>query len=153
MPKLKNDQHERFLQELVKGASQKDAYIAAGYKADNEKSVIASASRLLVNDNIKARLAELQGKGAEKAAVTLEWLMEQAKGIMQDAWENGSYAAAVSAVKELGVLSGQRVEKRDTTTRNVTDIADVSRDELLAIASGSRAAEADGRSERSDSVH
>ena len=33
MPALPNAQHEKFVQELIRGKSHADAYLAAGYKA------------------------------------------------------------------------------------------------------------------------
>lgn len=61
MPILDNARHERFAQELAKGASQTDAYTAAGYKGDR-----TAASRLSTKDNIQARVAELKEGMAER---------------------------------------------------------------------------------------
>lgn len=67
MPALPNAQHEAFARALVAGSSACDAYVKAGYKPHR-----ANASRLSANDSIKARVAELTEKAAEKVGVTRE---------------------------------------------------------------------------------
>ena len=131
--------------------SQGAAYIAAGYS--DTPSADANASRLITNDKIVSRIQELRQSAAEDTEVTLQWLIEQAQGVLCDARIDKSHTAAIAAIKELGILTGERVEKRDNTNRNITDLADLSKDELYAIASRERAAAKDGRSDRSDSVH
>ena len=72
-------------------------------------------------------------RGAIRAEVTLEDLIGHASRIMAAAEAEGQFAPAVSALKELGILTGKRVERRENTNRNVNDMSD---DELAAIASG-----------------
>jgi hypothetical protein len=64
MPILPNHKHELFAQGLAKGLSADAAYQAAGYKRDR-----GNAARLTANDSIQKRVAEIQGKAAEKAMV------------------------------------------------------------------------------------
>lgn len=64
---LKNTRHERFAQELAKGKSAAEAYVLAGFKANDGNSI-----RLKGNERVAARLAELVGKAAGKAEVTVE---------------------------------------------------------------------------------
>jgi phage terminase small subunit len=130
MPIISNPRHERFAQELAKGKTADEAYEAAGY-AQNR----GNATRLKANESVVKRLSELQTRTAERAVVTAETLIAEAEEIRKAAFAAGVYAAAIAAVKEKGVLAGVRVEKRDNTTRHVTDISD---DELAAIATGGR---------------
>ncbi len=65
MPVLPNARHERFAQELAKGSSQTEAYLAAGYKGDK-----TAASRMSTNVNVQARVAELKEAIAERAEIT-----------------------------------------------------------------------------------
>jgi hypothetical protein len=44
---------------------------------------------------------------AAKANVTTESLMEQAQAILEKPYDNGQMSAAVSALKEKGILSGK----------------------------------------------
>lgn len=64
MPVLANARHERFAQELAKGKSQTDAYLAAGYKGDR-----TAASRLSTNANIQARIEELKSAIADRVEI------------------------------------------------------------------------------------
>lgn len=72
MPVLANARHERFAQELAKGKSADDAYAAAGFKPDR-----GNASRLTANDNVQTRVAEILGRGAERAAITQEMVLRE----------------------------------------------------------------------------
>ena len=72
MPILSNPRHEKFALGLAQGKPAINAYELAGYKPDR-----GAASRLSANVSIQARVAELQGKAAERAIVTLESLMER----------------------------------------------------------------------------
>lgn len=72
MPALKNARHERFCQNVAKGMSATDAYAEAGYNGG-----ASHASRLATNGNIKARIAELMGKAAEKAEISVARVLEE----------------------------------------------------------------------------
>jgi phage terminase small subunit len=58
MPVLKNAKHERFAQGIAEGMSGADAYLWAGY-ASNANAAAVSATRLLKDAKVKARVAEL----------------------------------------------------------------------------------------------
>lgn len=57
MPALSNSKHEKFVQALARGATQSEAYAAAGYSPQGAEQ---SASRLAQRPEIQARLAELR---------------------------------------------------------------------------------------------
>ena len=64
MPVLKKPQHEHFAQGIAKGMTQEAAYIAAGYAS---KGAEQNACRLISNDKVAARVAELQQAVAERS--------------------------------------------------------------------------------------
>lgn len=70
MPVLKNARHERFAQELAKGASQTDAYLAAGYQSSAE-AARRSASDLMTKPDVSARVSEIKQAGANRAEVSV----------------------------------------------------------------------------------
>ena len=75
---LPNARHERFAQELVKGASQIAAYEAAGYKADR-----GAACHLSAKPHIVQRVSELQSLSAarvvkEAAKIDKGYVLQQA---------------------------------------------------------------------------
>jgi phage terminase small subunit len=76
MPILENARHERLAQELAQGKSATEAHkIAYGSKG---RTSGVSGSRMLKNVEIKRRVAELQGKAAEKTVITVEGLISEA---------------------------------------------------------------------------
>ena len=100
---LQNARHERFAQELAKGASQVEAYRAAGYAAHE-----SSASRLLTNAKISARVDELKAAAAERAIVTIYDIADQLDEDRTFAREQEAPAAAITATmgkaKVLGLI-------------------------------------------------
>ena len=65
MAQLRNNRHEKFALCLLKGMSQKDAAIEAGYKPSR---AYQTASRLVRNGKVSERLQELQ-QAAEDASI------------------------------------------------------------------------------------
>ena len=61
---LANPKWEAFCLHYAKTGNASEAYRKAGYQTTNERSVYSNCDRLLKNDDIRARLAEL----AEEAA-------------------------------------------------------------------------------------
>lgn len=130
MPVLKNAKHERFAQELAKGKTATEAYVLAGYKPND-----GNAATLKGNQRISDRISELLSKGAERAAVTIESLIGEAEEARQGAMDAGQYAAAISAIKEKGVLAGLRVEKSERAVKtDATQLTDAELDAAIASA-------------------
>lgn len=125
MPVLDNSRHEAFAQHLAKGLSASEAYTKAGY-ADSR----SAASRLLTNVNVKARLAELQSRAAERTIVTVEDIAKQLDEDRTFARENGAAAAAVSATLGKAKVLGLIVDKAENVNLNydVTDEPDTEAD-------------------------
>ena len=77
---LENSRHELFCQNMAKGMSTPEAYVAAGFSASAKT---AHAYRLLAKDSIKQRIAELQTRNITKqdemVAITTESLLAEAE--------------------------------------------------------------------------
>lgn len=132
MAVLKNQRHERFAQELAKGQSGTGAYLAAGYEVSTA-SANAAAARLLAKVKVRDRVAEIQGKSAERVAVTVESLITEADQILKAAFAAEQFTAALGAVREKGILSGKRVERSERgIPGEFAEIDDMSPDELRA---------------------
>jgi len=135
MPVLANHRRELFAQLLFQGFSAVSAYAKAGYKRHD-----GNACTLAKHPEVLARLEEIRGEQtgfpvgtsaiAAKANVTAESLMEQAETILAKAMDSGQLSAAVSALKEKGVLSGKRIERAEIGGPGEFD--HLSDDELLA---------------------
>ncbi len=109
MPVLKNARHERFAQEFAKGVTLGDAYEKAGYRRHAQ-----NPHRLMKNEQVSARVAEIQGRGAERAAATVERIVQEI--------ENLSFANITDVVE----IKGKRVIVKNT--------ADLPREVTSAIA-------------------
>lgn len=68
MPVLKNPRHELFAQEMAKGKSATDAYLASGYETDVDMARRAG-SRLAANPTVRERIDELLGSIARRAEI------------------------------------------------------------------------------------
>jgi phage terminase small subunit len=116
MPILSNARHERFVQALIRGSSQCDAYLAAGYNATSSSAAYAHAARLVRNGKVRARLNELQSKEEIKSLLTVEQHMEELRALREIAKANGQLSAAIRAEELRGKLRGfyvDQVQHRD----------------------------------------
>jgi phage terminase small subunit len=143
LPSLKNPRHERFAQLLASGKTAKDAYEIAGYKPSE-----SNGAWLARKEEISNRVAEINNEtlererataavAAERAVVTRQGLIEMAQAIRTAAMEARQFSAATAALKEIGVLSGIRIERSERGAPGEFDWLDkLSVEELQALADG-----------------
>lgn len=130
---------EKFIQEIVKGKSQREAYRTAYPKSRNWKdaSVDAAASNMLRIDKVSIRLQELQGKvqaaAEEKCVMTavevLQELSKIAKADIKDFLEFETTKTVVEHDKETGepiIDYGQIVNVKDSSMVDGSMIQEVS---------------------------
>lgn len=129
MPPLKNQRHELFAQGLASGMSGTEAYESAGY-TPNSKNV----ARLKVNEEIIARVLELQGKMTDRLILTKQYVIEATienaekalgrrpvrVGSGEDAKDVYLYRGEVAnqALKMLGAEFGLFTERKDVRISN-----------------------------------
>lgn len=133
---------EIFVQRLIKGNSQREAYKFA-YNAENMKdgTIDKRASELFSKGEIKGRYEELLNEHKEKALYTREeavndliWIKEKARedieyrGLKQ---ANGGHF--LKSVNELCLLEGLYPGKEDNKKDNEEDIAKVLKEALEGI--------------------
>jgi phage terminase small subunit len=103
-------------------------------RGDREAQQLARAVGLATDSEIRERVQQITAVGAERAAVTVESLINEAEQARQGAMEAGQYAAAIAAIKEKGVLSGQRVERRESgSPGEFAELENMTADELRAF--------------------
>ena len=136
MPILSNAKHERFAQELAKGKSADEAYETAGYSPHRQ-----NASRLMANDDIKMRVAEILAKVAVKTEFTIERIAEMLIEDREGARSANQFAAAAGAAIALAKLHGLWVEKSERTVK-FQDMSDDELDATIAGLEGGTSAEA-----------
>ena len=141
MPALNNHRRELFAQLLFQGFSAVDAYAKAGYKRHD-----GNACTLAKNPEVQARLEEIRGgekiRGeqtdlpvgtraiAARAKVTAESLVEMARTTYDSAMESKQFGAANGSIREMGVLTGHRIERAEIGQPGEFD--HLSDEELLA---------------------
>jgi len=83
MSVLTNSKHEKFAQAVAKGVSASAAYVAAGY---SKASAGSNATRMMENEGVSARIAELQAVLAA-GTIALEISSRNARvQALQDRW-------------------------------------------------------------------
>jgi hypothetical protein len=124
MPALANNRRELFAQLLFQGYSAVKAYEKAGYRRHE-----GNACTLANHPVIQARLEEIRSGRVEirggdvpvgtraiaaRNKVTPESLVEMHRKLYDRAYESGGQlGAGVSAVKEISILTGHRVERAE----------------------------------------
>ncbi len=109
---------ERFCVEYVNGGSKSfsDAYRAA-FDCSRMKpaSVNNKASKLAAENEIQARIKELQDEAAERAMVTLVGHLEDLKRLRDEAREARQFNAAINAEIARGKAAGLYVERSEVS--------------------------------------
>lgn len=96
---------EKFAQEVASGKSQADAYRAAfNCVKSKPETVIQSASRLMADPNISARVGQLKAQLSEKALWTREDSVRILADIAKD--EEASRKDRTGAIKVLNEMHG-----------------------------------------------
>lgn len=116
MPILPNPKHEKFAQALAKGKTADEAYVEAGFKPNR-----GNASRLKANESIAARVAELQGKAAERTIITTASITERLLKIATKAeasTEAPMLSVARASLMDAAKLNGLIVDKNEHTGPN-----------------------------------
>jgi phage terminase small subunit len=106
MPALANPRHERFAQELVKGASASDACRAVGIDPRN-------STRLMKNDEISRRVDELQERAVSDVLLSREWVLEQLVDNATKAKQAGDFGPSNQALNLLGKELGMFIERTE----------------------------------------
>lgn len=128
MAVLKNPKHEAFAQAWAKTRSASEASRELGLDPRN-------STRMTKHDEIRRRVDEIQGRGAERAAVTIESLIKEAADIQAAASRDGQYSAATAALTAKAKLAGLWVEKTENRNQNF-DANSLSDSELAAHLQG-----------------
>jgi len=112
---LKNARHEAFAQAVVQGKSATAAYKAAGY---SELGAHKNAPRLMAMSGIRDRVAELQGRTAARAEVTVDGMIERFNRLATDAHKAKQFAAAATSLTAISKLAGLWIDRRENANTN-----------------------------------
>lgn len=110
-----NPRQERFCLGLAEGLPQSRAYVDAGYTARGNAAEV-SASQLLRNPKVAARIAELQAAAAKRSEITVDDLVAQLDDLRKLAIACKNPAAGVAAIMGKAKLLGLIVDKAEVAT-------------------------------------
>ena len=103
---------EKFVQEIVKGKSQADAYRSAyACKKMSDKTIWENASRLMADSKVKARVQELRDQIASKSIMTAQQRMEWLTQLIGN--ENVGTTDRLRAIDIMNKMQGEYVQKVD----------------------------------------
>lgn len=103
---------ERFVLAYMETGNASESYRKAyDAKQMTEKSVNETASRLLKNVKVAARLEALRAPVLEATQMTLEGHLQRLKELSDEAQENGKFGPAIQAEIARGKVSGFYVER------------------------------------------
>lgn len=105
-PSKLTTKRELFIQNIIGGMSQRQAYIKAGYKTKNKppEYIDTEACKLFKNPKIIHRYNELMEKTEKKAIWTREMALEELKEMLADSKKDKHYGGRQGAIKELNQL-------------------------------------------------
>lgn len=112
---------ELFVNKIIEGMSQADAYRAAySTKNMNDKTIHEAASRLASDSKVTARLAELRGQLTKASIMTaqqrLEWLTR-----LIDSEDENTYTK-LKAVDIMNKMQGEYIQKVEANVTNEVTI-------------------------------
>lgn len=117
MPVLKNARHEKFAQLLAQGKTADEAYEKAGY-VKNRKN----AARLKTNEDIQARIEDIQGRAAKKVEKGLE-------DVIREMWKIGD--ANMANYLNVDDEGNARVDLSEVSKEEWAAVSEVTVDEQL----------------------
>lgn len=135
MPQLDNPRQEKFAIFVAKGNTQAEAYRKAGYKTASKDQCSANARRLMRNDEVAVRVAELRQKAAEHTGIDVDLLLCELDDAIQVAKNTRQPAAMVGAIMGKARLLGLVVDRAEIETtarrpmREPTELKKMSLDE------------------------
>ena len=110
---------EDFALVYVETGNASDAYRRAyAVKSMTEKSINETASRLLKNVKVAARIAELRAPVVEKAGLTLEKHLDDLLRLRNMAVKDAKWTAAIQAEIARGKAAGLYVERTELTGKD-----------------------------------
>jgi 4-hydroxyphenylpyruvate dioxygenase-like putative hemolysin len=113
MSALRNSRHEHFAQLVASGKGLRESFLSVGYSAGNAASC---ARRLSRNEQVRARIAELQSAAAKNAAtravVDRDWVLSELRTIAENGESEGARVRALELIGRELVMFVDRTDHR-----------------------------------------
>ena len=98
---LKSVMQEMFVNNILKGLTQHEAYKQAGYNQKSTNALMANSSKLISINNVKARLAYKRADIEKKTGIDVEYCRRELLDIAKEARETGKLVVAKSCIDSL----------------------------------------------------
>ena len=136
MPVLKNARHEKFVQCLIAGMSQRKAYREAFKQANKWKdsTVDSRASEMMRVSEVLGRYQELQEQAQDEAIMTRKERMVKLSELAKDAEKEDTQIKAIDILNKMDSVYVVKQETQVTGQLNVNNPYDeLTADELRAL--------------------
>ena len=112
---------ENFVQNIIQGMSQADAYRSAyPNQRMTDKTIWESASKLMSNPKVSARLKELRDQLAKPSIMSAQERLEWLTGLIKSDEESAS--DKLRAADIMNKMQGEYVQKVETELKNAVNI-------------------------------
>ena len=112
---------EVFVQNIIKGMSQADAYRSAySAKKMSDKTIHEAASRLMADSKISARVNELRGQVVKETIMTAQQRLEWLTGLIGD--KDVSIGDKLKAADIMNKMQGEYTQKVEASVANAVNI-------------------------------
>lgn len=112
---------EAFVQNIIKGMSQADAYRTAYPKQNmSDKTIHEAASRLMKNDKVLARLNELREQLVKPSIMSAQKRLEWLTGLIED--KDVAIGDKLKAADIMNKMQGEYTQKVEAELKNAVNI-------------------------------
>ena len=112
---------EKFVQNIIQGMSQADAYRSAyATKNMSDKTIHEAASRLVSDSKVSARLAELRKQTTKETIMSAQKRLEWLTGLIED--KDVSIGDKLKAADIMNKMQGEYVQKVEAEVTNAVNI-------------------------------
>lgn len=112
---------EQFVQNIIQGMSQADAYRSAyPNQRMSDKTIWETASKLMANPKVITRLTELRNELAKPSIMSAQKRMEWLTQLIQS--EDEGTGDKLKAIDILNKMDGEYVQKVETEIKNAVNI-------------------------------
>lgn len=127
------DKRERFVQELIKGKSQREAYKLAGYKTDamTDNAIDVEASKLFKNPEVSLRYEELRSRLIKEAE---DECIVTAKQVLREYAKIGFSNISDYLKVERRMFRGDDGQQQEYKAVDIFETDQIDRDKLDAVA-------------------
>lgn len=118
-PRKLTVKQEAFAQAYVETSNASEAYRKC-YDCENssERVVWTNACKVLKNNKVAIRVAQIQAQHAERNAVDVDYLTAEYRDVLFKSKESGQFGPAVSAITAIGKLHGLITDKVDHNVKH-----------------------------------